>query len=72
MGTSTSNGASDEKYDVILLDGTDPVGPGAVLFDESFYAGCKRMLTPGGVMALTKRVPTADDGPLRRSATQAP
>lgn len=49
--------SNDEKYDVILLDGTDPVGPGSVLFDESFYAGCKRMLTPGGVMALQSESP---------------
>jgi spermidine synthase len=49
--------SSDEKYDVILLDGTDPIGPGAALFDDSFYAGCKRMLRPGGVMALQSESP---------------
>lgn len=49
--------SNDEKYDVILLDGTDPVGPGAVLFDESFYAGCKRMLTPDGVIGLQSESP---------------
>lgn len=49
--------STDEKYDVILLDGTDPVGPGAVLFDESFYRGCKRMLVEDGVMALQSESP---------------
>ena len=49
--------SKDEKYDVILLDGTDPVGPGAVLFDEAFYAGCKRMLAEDGVMALQSESP---------------
>lgn len=49
--------SNDEKYDVILLDGTDPIGPGAALFDDSFYAGCKRMLRPGGVMALQSESP---------------
>ena len=49
--------SDDAKYDVILLDGTDPVGPGAVLFDVSFYEGCKRMLKPGGVMALQSESP---------------
>jgi len=49
--------SEDEPYDVILLDGTDPVGPGAALFDESFYAGCKRMLVPRGVMALQSESP---------------
>jgi spermidine synthase len=47
----------DDKYDVILLDGTDPVGPGAMLFDESFYEGCKRMLASDGVMALQSESP---------------
>ena len=49
--------SSDDKYDVILLDGTDPVGPGAVLFDEAFYEGCKRMLAEDGVMALQSESP---------------
>jgi spermidine synthase len=49
--------SKDEKFDVVLLDGTDPVGPGAVLFDESFYRGCKRMLAEGGVMALQSESP---------------
>lgn len=49
--------SDDEKYDVILLDGTDPIGPGAALFDDGFYAGCKRMLRPGGVMALQSESP---------------
>ena len=49
--------STDASYDVILLDGTDPVGPGAMLFDESFYADCKRMLSPDGVMALQSESP---------------
>lgn len=49
--------SDEEKYDVILLDGTDPVGPGAVLFDESFYRGCKRMLASNGVLALQSESP---------------
>jgi len=49
--------SSDEPYDVILLDGTDPIGPGALLFDESFFRGCKRMLVSGGIMALQSESP---------------
>lgn len=49
---------SDEPpYDVILLDGTDPVGPGAVLFEHDFFAACKRMLVEGGVLALQSETP---------------
>jgi spermidine synthase len=49
--------SEDPEYDVVLLDGTDPVGPGAVLFDQAFYEGCKRMLAPDGVMALQSASP---------------
>jgi spermidine synthase len=56
-GIEYVNESKDEKYDVVLLDGTDPVGPGAVLFDESFYRGCKRMLVEDGVMALQSESP---------------
>ena len=44
--------STDDKFDVVLIDGTDPIGPGAVLFDEDFFVGCKRMLEDDGVMAL--------------------
>jgi spermidine synthase len=39
-----------DRFDVIISDSTDPIGPGEVLFDEAFYAGCKQCLTPGGVL----------------------
>ncbi len=40
---------TEEKYDVIISDCTDPIGPGEVLFSSRFYEGCKNCLTPGGV-----------------------
>lgn len=39
-----------EKFDVIISDSTDPVGPGTALFNQNFYAGCRRCLNPGGVL----------------------
>lgn len=38
-----------QRYDVIISDCTDPVGPGEVLFSDRFYAGCQRCLNPGGI-----------------------
>lgn len=38
-----------QKFDVIISDCTDPVGPGEVLFSSDFYAGCKRCLNDGGI-----------------------
>lgn len=48
---------SDEKFDVIISDCTDPVGPGEVLFSSRFYEGCKRLLNDGGVFVAQNGVP---------------
>lgn len=38
-----------EPYDVIIVDGSDPVGPAEGLFNRSFYQACADRLTPDGV-----------------------
>ena len=48
---------SDQTFDVIMIDSTDPIGPGGVLFTEAFYADCKKRLTPGGVLVTQNGVP---------------
>lgn len=48
---------TDEKFDVIICDSTDPVGPGEVLFSEDFYALCKGMLSDGGILVTQNGVP---------------
>src|SRR4030081_2337155 len=40
--------STDRRFDVIIVDSTDPQGPGRGLFSRKFYAGCKRCLTAGG------------------------
>ncbi|MCB0220427.1 MAG: polyamine aminopropyltransferase [Chrysiogenetes bacterium] len=47
----------DEPYDVIILDGSDPVGPAEGLFNESFFENCKRMLAKGGVFVMQSENP---------------
>ena len=42
--------AAGESYDVVLVDSTDPIGPAAPLFNESFYNDVKKCLKPGGVV----------------------
>jgi len=39
-----------DKFDVIISDSTDPIGPGDVLFTSDFYANCKKCLTDDGVL----------------------
>jgi spermidine synthase len=46
-----------DRYDVIIVDSTDPVGPGEVLFTEAFYRSCKRSLKPGGILTNQNGVP---------------
>jgi spermidine synthase len=41
---------ADRQFDVIVVDSTDPVGPGEVLFTEAFYADCRARLRPGGIL----------------------
>ncbi|MEZ5826223.1 MAG: polyamine aminopropyltransferase [Geminicoccaceae bacterium] len=48
----------DEKFDVIIVDSTDPQGPGAALFTEEFYANCRRKLNEGGIMITQCGVPS--------------
>ncbi|AGP45945.1 Polyamine aminopropyltransferase [Serratia plymuthica] len=40
---------TDEKFDVIISDCTDPIGPGESLFTSAFYEGCARCLNEGGI-----------------------
>jgi len=42
---------ADTRYDVILVDSTDPIGPAAVLFGEPFYTACREALGEAGVFA---------------------
>jgi len=48
---------TEKRFDVIVIDSTDPIGPGAVLFTPEFYAGCKRCLNEGGILVTQNGVP---------------
>jgi spermidine synthase len=48
---------TDERFDVVIVDSTDPMGPGEVLFTERFYRNCHRVLTPGGILVNQNGVP---------------
>src|SRR6266705_2096208 len=48
---------TDRRFDVIIVDSTDPQGPGKVLFSNRFYAACKRCMTKGGVLVTQNGVP---------------
>ncbi|WP_431858177.1 polyamine aminopropyltransferase [Azospirillum sp.] len=58
---------TDQTFDVIIIDSTDPQGPGAVLFTEEFYRDCKTRLTPGGILCTQNGVPFLQPQELRDS-----
>lgn len=43
---------ADSMFDVVIVDSTDPIGPGEQLFTKTFYERCRSLLRPGGVIAL--------------------
>jgi spermidine synthase len=46
-----------ERFDVILIDSTDPVGPAAALISDQFLKDARRTLAPGGLLAIQSGSP---------------
>ncbi len=46
-----------DSYDVIIIDGADPIGPSKELYSRSFLDNCKLILKPGGVLATQSESP---------------
>ncbi|HHT65446.1 MAG: polyamine aminopropyltransferase [Caldicoprobacterales bacterium] len=40
----------ENRYDLIIVDSTDPVGPGEGLFTKEFYGNCHKALREDGIM----------------------
>ena len=59
---------TSDRYDVIICDSTDPIGPGEVLFSEDFYARAKHCLVPGGVLVTQNGVPFLQPDELKTAA----
>ena len=49
--------STEESFDIIICDSTDPVGPGAVLFTSEFYGDCKGLLNKDGIFVNQNGVP---------------
>jgi len=46
-----------DLYDIIIVDSTDPIGPGEVLFTDHFYGHARNRLAPGGILVTQNGVP---------------
>jgi len=53
--------ADVEPYDVVIVDGSDPTGPAVGLFNEAFYAGCKRVMGPQAAFITQSESPFAHE-----------
>jgi len=49
--------SSSNAYDVIIVDSTDPVGPGEILFSEEFYQNCRNALADKGIFVQQSESP---------------
>ena len=45
------------RFDLVIVDSTDPVGPGAGLAQKPFFASCRRVLNEGGLVVTQNGVP---------------
>ena len=57
--------APDASFDVIIVDSTDPIGVGEVLFTDEFYENSARILTEGGLIVNQCGVPFMQHEELR-------
>jgi spermidine synthase len=48
---------TSERFDAIIVDSTEPVGPAAVLFTKAFFEGCARCLNKPGVLITQNGLP---------------
>ncbi|MDA0676098.1 MAG: polyamine aminopropyltransferase [Proteobacteria bacterium] len=56
--------APDGSFDLVIVDSTDPMGPGKVLFGDAFYRACKRILKTKGLVVTQNGVPFFQPGEL--------
>ena len=62
--------AADGSFDVIIVDSTDPIGVGEVLFTEDFYANSARILTARGLVVNQCGVPFMQADELRDTSAR--
>jgi spermidine synthase len=62
--------AADGSFDVIIVDSTDPIGVGEVLFTDEFYQNCARILTDRGLIVNQCGVPFMQADELRETSAR--
>lgn len=62
---------TEETFDVIIIDSSDPVGPGEGLFTTKFYGDARKRLNPGGVLCAQAGGVVFADGEYERAFRNA-
>jgi spermidine synthase len=62
--------APDGSFDVIIVDSTDPIGVGEVLFTDEFYENAARILTARGLIVNQCGVPFMQADELRETSAR--
>lgn len=56
-------------FDIVLIDSTDPMGPGEGLFTEEFYTNVKESLKKGGIVAAQSESPVVNKEEIKKMYT---
>lgn len=54
------------EFDIVLIDSTDPMGPGEGLFTEEFYTNVKNSLKEGGIVCAQSESPFANKEEIKK------
>lgn len=57
-----------DRFDAIIVDSSEPIGPSAALHTREFFAACRRALKAGGVLVTQNGLPFHRRDHLRQSA----
>lgn len=60
-GLAFVKAANPGQYDLILVDSTDPIGPGEGLFTQAFYEHCYKALSDDGILINQHESPFFDE-----------
>ena len=60
----------EDEFDIVLIDSTDPMGPGEGLFTDEFYNNVKKSLKKGGIVAAQSESPFVNKKEIRKMYTQ--
>lgn len=59
-----------DLYDIVLIDSTDPMGPGEGLFTDEFYTNVKNSLKAGGIMVAQSESPFTNKKEIKKMYEQ--